>query len=332
MDELAGRDEIIEADVIEEGLMISSSSFEIDTSGIQQDLADLAEAIDGALTVYGDMLVTPEALGTMGRREVRQRELAVSRAVRGADEMRRQLNRDYKVPLDLAKKRYDELMGPVIALHAAYKQRRLELDEEEHNQRLEAIRSRYEELAPRIALSPSEGAPALVPFERIHGAYGSKWLNKSEDIDSVMLEIAGIVRGISEGEKRIDEAGLRHATEAKAVYWQTLDVNAAIARDSELCALEERQAALDEDCRAKEEKTAAGAMQPTPQPPTPAAAPATQPIVPVETPAQERKPRVMIIDGATDDECRAIGEFCRSLGITGVFKGPRFHEAVTRLQ
>ena len=35
----------------------------------------------------------------------------------------------------------------------------------------------------------------------------------------------------------------------------------------------------------------------------------------------------MLIDGATDDECRQIAEVCKSLGITGVFKGPRFYEA-----
>lgn len=37
----------------------------------------------------------------------------------------------------------------------------------------------------------------------------------------------------------------------------------------------------------------------------------------------ERKPRIMLIDGATDDECRLIGQYCRSLGISGTFKVQR---------
>ena len=302
----------------DEGLMIPSSSFAIDTSEVQRDLAELAGAIDEALTIYGDLLVTDETFASLDRKEIRRRELAVSRSIRTADEMRRKLNRDYKIPLDLAKKRYDELMGPVIELHGAYKQRRIEFEEREKTDKLEAIRRIYEGLAPQIALPSSNGAPAPVPFERILESHGSKWLNKGKELDEIETEVSTIVKLIASGERIIDESGLAHATEAKAVFWQTLDIDAALARDRELCAFEERQAALSAPA--------------SPAPPSDNGGTLTLDFDAAGAAPAERKPRVMLIEGATDEECRKIGEFCASLGIKGVFKGPAFYEAVKRLQ
>ena len=148
MDELMGATQEVNAEVIEDELMISSASFEVDMSGIQHDVEDLTLAIDQALTVYGDVLVEENAIAAMERSEARRCELELSRAIRTADELRRQLNRDYKVPLDIAKQRYDELMGPVIALHEAYKKRRMEFEEADRAFKLHGIRAAYERIAP----------------------------------------------------------------------------------------------------------------------------------------------------------------------------------------
>ena len=383
----AGTVEEVDAEVLDGELMISSTSFEIDMSGIQSDIAMLTTAIDDALTVYGDMLLDPADIDAMDYAEVRLRERAVSAAIREADELRRQLNRDYRLPLDAAKVRYDELMGPVAELHAAYKRRRVYLDDQAKDQKKQAIEALYAAIAPQYALPiggrfvklgahaggkpsgsadgrdvvqvddeggffaggkglglDSDEAVPLVPFDKIFDMYGGKWLNKGVALDAIELELGGIAARIAEGERLVAAASLRHATEAWAVYWQTLDADAALARDRELCAFEERQAAqaralerarepeqkaasleaqdegtqLDERDSADDELSALGAA-------------------PVEMPMQAcaeahgRKPRVMLIDGATDEECRKIAELCKSLGITGVFKGPRFYEVAREL-
>ena len=318
MNELARTSfEPAEAEIIEDDLMISGAAFEIDMSGIQRDIEELTSAIDNALTIYGDLAVEPEAIAAMDMAEARQCERAVSAAIREADELRRQLNRDYRVPLDIAKQRYDELMGPVIALHAAYKQRRLELDEAEKNGKKLAIRTLYEDMATHIALPADDQSAPLVPFERVFERFGAKWLNKGCSIDAIELELVDIVGRLLAGERRLDEAELAHDTEARAVYWETFDADAALARDRELCSLEQAQAAR--------EAQRAELAQLKPEP---AASPAA------ETPvgkAPARKPRVMLIDGATDDECRQIAQFCKTLSITGAFKGERFYEAVKNL-
>ena len=292
----------VDAEVIEDELMISSASFEIDMSGIQRDVEELTFAIDQALTVYGDVLVEDGAIASMGRSEARECELRLSRAIRTADELRRQLNRDYKVPLDVAKGRYDEIMGPIVALHAAYKQRRLEFEEADRARKLEEIRAVYERIAPQLALPPKEGGAPLVPFERVFEMYGSKWLSKGAGLD-----------------------GLRQTTEAYAVFWRTLDVEKALARDRELCALEEQQAITARRSEKQGEGESAergkGALASVASD----AAPAT--VAPTSS-NSGRKPRVMLIEGATDDECRKIAALCTSLGIRGVFKGPKFYETV----
>lgn len=301
--------ELVEAQVIDDDLMISQSSFDIDMSGIQRDVEELTEAIDEALTVYGELLVEPQTIAEMSYEDVRRCERAVSSAIRTADELRRKLNRDYKVPLDRAKKRYDELMGPVAELHASYKDRRVALDEAAKLEKLEAIRAMYEEMAAYMAL-PLEGQPeALVPFSRIYAMYGAKWTNKSAHLPDIERELIGIVQRIAAGEVRLDAEALAHPAEAKAVYWQTLDVDAALAHDRELTSAAERMAALE----------AQRAAAPLPEPEK------------LPEPAPARKPRVMLIDGATDDECRQIGQLCKQLGITGVFKGERFYERVKAL-
>ncbi len=319
-----GFPEEVEASVIDDDLMIPSSSFEIDMSGIQRDIAELTEAIDKAVSVYDDMAADPDVIGTMRFAETRRCERAVSSAIRRADELRRKLNRDYRAPLDTAKKRYDELMEPIIELHALYKQRRIALEEAQKNEKMRSVQSLYEDMASQIAL-PIEGqTEALVPFERIVGMFGAKWPNKSCSIDDIELELVDIVRGIAEGERTLNETDLTHEVEAKAVYWQTLDVDKAIERDRQLCAAEARQAALDAE-RAELAQLRQAASQPADS--QERSVPDTAQAQPVAT----RTPRVMLIEGATDDECRQIGQFCKSLGVSGVFKGERFYHTVKHL-
>ena len=312
--------EAVEAELIEDDLMISSASFEIDMSGIQRDIEELTEAIDNALTVYGEALAEPETIAAMGQADARRYERELSKAIRGADELRRKLNRDYRSPLDMAKKRYDELMGPVIKLHGEFKQRRIDFEEAERQQKRLDIAAMYERIAPWLALPSAEGGAPLVPFDRIFDAYGAKWLNKGTDPLTVESEIRAIETTIAAGERALDAAGLKHAVEARAVFWQTLDANAAIAHDRELCEAEQRQREREAQREAQRaEQQAASTI----------AASATTAAATVAPDKGERKPRVMLIDGATDEECRQIGAFCSSLGITGVFKGPKLYEAIT---
>ena len=311
----------VNAEVIEDDLMISQSSFEIDMSGIQRDIADLTAAIDDALTVYGELLVMPEDIAAMTFDQARSCEREVNAVIKQANDLRLKLGRDYRQPLDMAKRRYDELMGPVEELRDAFKQRRIQIEDEQRGEKRRKIQSLYEDMAPNIAL-PAEGHDAaLLPFERVFAMFGEKWLNKSCAVKTIEDELADIVGGVLVGERRLDEANLAHPLEAKAVFWETLDSDAAITHDRKLSALEEQQAIRDAE-RAK----LAQVENPSAESTTP-----TEPAHATPEPDSLRKPRVMLIDGATDDECRQIGAFCRSLGISGVFKGERAYEAVKTL-
>ena len=78
VDDLIQSPQPVEAEIVEDDLMISSASFEIDMSGIQSDVAELTEAIDDALTVYGESLVDSETIATIDRVTACERELGGS--------------------------------------------------------------------------------------------------------------------------------------------------------------------------------------------------------------------------------------------------------------
>ena len=313
----SGAVEEVEAEVLDGELMISSASFEIDMSGIQADIEDLTVAIDEALTVYGELLVAPEDIAAMPFDQARSCEREVNAVIRQANDLRLKLGRDYRLPLDMAKKRYDELMGPVEELRDAFKQRRIQIENERKDAKRRAIQDMYEAMAPNIALPAEGNDAALLPFDRVFALFGDKWLNKGCSLKAIEDELTGIVGRVLIGERRLDEANLKHPLEAKAIFWETLDAGAAIAHDGKLGELEERQAARDAERARTSQLLEAPPAAEQPAPEQPAAEPAS-------IAAQAlRKPRVMLIDGATDDECRQIGAFCKSLGISGVFKTER---------
>lgn len=297
----------LEAEVIEDGL--AARSFAIDMDDVRRHVLDMTAALDKAARAVADLDVGDAALEAMSYRDVKRFEQGMSGEIREADAARLKFSREWKKPLAEVEERFRAELEPARDLHARYKARRVELDELDREERRGRLKAYYEDMAPMIALPLDGQDRALVPFDRI---LDEKWLNRSAKESAAEAEIDARCASIAEGERSLDGLGLAHAAEAKAAYWEALDIQAAIARDRELTAAEERARALEEERaeveRARAERDA-GERGRRPKP------------APRKARKDEPTPCVMVIDSATTEQMREIGRFCGSLvpPVTGRF-------------
>lgn len=303
----------IEAEVIEDGLAVKS--FAIDIDEVKRHVLDMTAALDKAARAVADLDVGDAALEAMSYRDVKRFEQGISGEIREADAARLKFSKEWKKPLAEAEARFRAELEPARELHARYRARRVELDERDREERRERLRAYYEDMAPMIALPLDGQNRALVPFERI---LDEKWLNRSAKEPAAEAEIDARCASIAEGERSLDGLGLAHAAEAKAAYWETLDIQAAIARDRELTAAEERARALEAERAAQAEQERSREAESETHGPANGQAPQK-----AEAPKRKGAPGpcVMVIDSATTEQMREIGRFCGSLvpPVTGRF-------------
>ncbi|WP_343007975.1 DUF1351 domain-containing protein [Parolsenella catena] len=244
------------------------------------------------------------------------------------DERRKAVKREYSKPLDAFEKRCKQITA-IIDEAADNIKAQLDRAEEERKARAYAkLQEHYEEFAGLLA--------PVVPYERFHEP---QWLNKTfgeikacEALEAKVSKLAGdweTLKSQFEGEP--------FYAEAERELFATLDLGAALtaARKAaeEAARIAELKAAMEPEPEPKAAPEPAGNWYPGGSPmqeigdepigPAPIAAPAPAP-APVASPAPVSSgpatPCVMLIDSATTDQMQAIGRFCGSIGVSGVFK------------
>lgn len=219
------------------------------------------------------------------------------------DERRKAVKREYSKPLDAFEKRCKQITA-IIDEAADNIKAQLDQAEEERKARAYAkLQEHYEEFAGLLA--------PVVPYERFHEP---QWLNKTfgeikayEALEAKVSKLAGDWETLKSQFK-----GEPFYAEAERELFATLDLGAALTA---------ARKAAEEAARIAELKAA---MEPEPEPEAaPIAAPAPVP-APVASPepvsSGPATPCVMLIDSATTDQMQAIGRFCGSIGVSGVFK------------
>lgn len=244
------------------------------------------------------------------------------------DERRKAVKREYSKPLDAFEKRCKQITA-IIDEAADNIKAQLDQAEEERKARAYAkLQEHYEEFAGLLA--------PVVPYERFHEP---QWLNKNfgeikacEALEAKVSKLAGdweTLKSQFEGEP--------FYAEAERELFATLDLGAALtaARKAaeEAARIAELKAAMEPEQEPEAAPEPAGNWYPGGSPmqeicdepigPAPIAAPAPAP-APVASPAPVSSgpatPCVMLIDSATTDQMQAIGRFCGSIGVSGVFK------------
>lgn len=226
------------------------------------------------------------------------------------DERRKAVKREYSKPLDAFEKRCKQITA-IIDEAADNIKAQLDQAEEERKARAYAkLQEHYEEFAGLLA--------PVVPYERFHEP---QWLNKTfgeikayEALEAKVSKLAGdweTLKSQFEGEP--------FYAEAERELFATLDLGAALTAARKAA----EEAAPEPAGNWYPGGSPMQEIGDEPIDPAPIAAPAPAPALvasPAPVSSGPATPCVMLIDSATTDQMQAIGRFCGSIGVSGVFK------------
>lgn len=225
------------------------------------------------------------------------------------DNERKAILRDMEDALKKFKSEVKDVLSPLTDLDAEYK-RVLDLyDEGLKTQRYLELSEEYEGLAPDLV--------SLVPLDRIIERYGNErgnvWLNKSTNVMAAKAMLGEAIYKIADGERMLSEiADPSDMDELKTIYFDKLDIHAALTEARRRKEQRERVAELE---RARQEREAAY-QQPATNP-QPEVHPDPQPVVqPVQQPMTDVPHAwVIIASSATKAQMLQLRDYARSVGI-----------------
>ena len=293
-------------------------------AAIAANFADLEAQVDGMLEIYEGAvydLADPEAVKGAKRdlaflngldRELNARKLAVKR--------------DYMKPYEDFAARADAIREKVKAAASGIKEQVDAAEAERREARRGMLEAHYAEFAELLA--------PVVPYSMFHE---DRWLNKTCKEQKAVSELEAKVQKAAIDWESL-KAGLAdsvHYGVAEREFFRTLDLGAAMSAAQEARREDERIAGLKESMAALHPDHAEP-QEPEAQPAAAASAPVAPapmaPMPPMPDPAP-RMPCVMVIDAATVDQMRAIGEFCGTLAppVTGAFKRGTLAQVAARM-
>ena len=204
----------VSASVVDEEIA-PIKAFDIDMSVVQDDISVLTKAIDGALAVYGDVMVDDEVLDDMSGGDIAICESQLADALKAADDARLKLGRDYRKPLDTANARYKELIGPAEEQLAKFAERRKDL-------RYMGLRGTYESCC---ASNGFANLPDVVPFDRMLKDH-PQWMARTTNAGKAAEKVEDEIRDWHT--LKSQQASMRFYVEAEARFFEELDVAKAI--------------------------------------------------------------------------------------------------------
>ena len=307
----------VEAQVVDDE-MIPVKPFAIDMTKVNEGIGDLTDAIDNVLTVYGEMEVEDEVIADMQTDDLVSCEKALSDALDEADEIRKQLGRDYRKPLDEANARYKELTAPAYALRDKFQEQR-------KSNRRNGLERTYIDFCESNGMSK---LPQLVPFQRLLDR-NTRWMAINSNAGTAAQNVEKTAKSIIDDWGTLSEqrASMRFYDEAEAEFFKTLDLSAAIRLNQERTAVHEQL----EAARAEREAVEAWRksmqtprfVEVEPEPPVQETVQAHEPAAGVvhdepSVAVDVRKPYVIFLD-MTDSEKQKFKKFIADerIGIQG---------------
>lgn len=189
------------------------ANFEVFEARIAEMIAD-----------YEDVTVTRDYV-----RQAKKDRAWLNNQAKDLDAVRLRVKREYLRPVEVFEARVKRLLGPIKDASAAIDEQVKAFEEQEKAEKLRELADHYEAFAGILV--------DAVDFGRI---LDQSWLNKAVHVETAKKAIEEIVDRIAREEATLDELKLSHPAEAKATYFATLDMSAAIARSKALDEQEER--------------------------------------------------------------------------------------------
>ena len=251
----------VEAEVLDHDAMATVSEFRITKMqpgvAIEANFAEVQAWVDSLVEMYSGTVVTPAYY-----KQAKRDRASVNSVVKSIDQRRLEVKTAYMHPISLLEAKVKELTAPLQAVSADIDRQIKAIEEIEKTDKRAELKHHYEEFAGILV--------DALPFERIEDP---KWLNRTFNLMTAFEEIEAAVERIAKDDAALDELNLSHPVEAKAAYFATLDISAAIARSK---ALDEQA----ERARVFEEQKAALTAAPTPEEAAPVTAGSTSDVSP----------------------------------------------------
>lgn len=222
------------------------------------------------------------------------------------DNERKAILRDMEDALKKFKSEVKDVLSPLTDLDARYKELLDSYDEMLRTQRVIELSEEYAGIAPDLV--------DVVPLERIIERFGNEkgkaWLNKSTNIMAVKGMLGEAIYQIADAERTLSEmADPADLEEVKAIYFDRLDLQAALSEARRRRDQRERVAELE---RVRREREAAYAQYVAESQPEVETVP--QPVV--ETvPQEEAHAWVIVASSATRSQMMRLRDLARSEGI-----------------
>lgn len=294
----------VEAEVIEDdGLAVSFTPAAIEANFAALD-ARVDELVAGYAGAFYD-LADPGAV-----KQAKRDRAYLNGIAKEIDERRKAVKREYMRPYEEFEARANAIAAKVKKASADIKEQLDEAEERRKDAAYAVFREHYEAFAGLLA--------PVVPYERIHE---EKWLNKTfGEVKAKNAIEEKVAKAAHDWGTLKAQEGMPHYETAERVFFDTLDLGAALSAAREAQEADERIAEMRRQVEgAAHEGGAEDGREPEPEPapcPMPAPAPA-----PVAVPGGEYVPCVMVVDAASHEQMRAIGRFCGSLSprVTGRF-------------
>lgn len=337
----------VEAEVIEnKGLSVSFTP-----AAIEANFAALDEQITQMVAGYADAkydLTTQENI-----KQAKRDSAYINSIVKEIEERRKSVKRVYMDPYNEFESKVNAIVAKAKDARENIKRQLDEAEEERKNAKYAMLQEHYEAYAGVLV--------ELVPYEQIHE---KQWLNKSFGEVKAKNAIEDKVDKIaSDWESLKAQSEMAYYDTAERTFFRTLDLGEALNAARKDQEEDARIAELHKEVEQIQEQAAEPIVQepesiepiedqplpapmpapvpdPTPDPAPPAPEPTPAPVPPVATveesvaaPGAEFIPCVMIIQAASPDQMKAIGEFCGSLQpkVVGRFIGGTIEQVYTKL-
>lgn len=311
----------VEAEVVEDGGL----SVSFTPAAIAANFAALDERVSRMIAGYAEARydLTDEDAVKQAKRD----RSYLNGIAREIDERRRAVKREYMRPYDEFESQANAVTAKVKAASANIK---VQLDEAEgmrKSRAYAALEEYYEDLAGLLA--------PVVPYERIHE---DRWLNKTfgeararQAIDERVSRVA------TDWETLKAQADMPRYEVAERVFFETLDLGAALTAAREAREAEERIAELREAVEGPAEPEPEPATEPATAaapapvaPPAPPAPPAPAPARDAATRQDEPRPWVVIVPSATRQDMERLAQVLGMAEVSGVIRRGTLEEVYMR--
>lgn len=230
---------------------VEATTIETAISPLSKAEAWLAQATERVAALAEQYKVPEHIADEKSYKDAKASRASARKDAKELDDERKRMTREMDDALKKFRTDVKGVLEPLTDIDLAYKAALDDYEERWGQQRRQDLQDAYDEYAPDLV--------PLVPLDRIVARYGSErgkgWLNRSTNVEAAKAGLRGAIDSIALGERTVEGAvDPEDAEGAKADYFASLDMGAAIQAAQARAEQRERVRRLEEERRRREEE------------------------------------------------------------------------------